>query len=67
MPDIDPQIGQRIANAARAVSIIKSQLERARNWEETQALQAQLDQAEREMNDAAMQVNRGLSRAAPAP
>jgi len=64
MPDIDPAIAQRISNAARALSIARHQLEHARDWKDRQALQANFDRAEQEMLDAAMHVNRGVSREA---
>ena len=51
--------------STRAVTIAKSQMERARTFDERLMLQKALDRAEREMNEAAMQVNRGLDRAAP--
>ena len=65
MPDIPQQLQRRISDAARAVSIAKTQLERARTFEERLALQAAFDRAEREMNATAMEVNRGISRVPP--
>ena len=65
MATIDPGIARRIADCARAVTIAKSQMESARTFDERLMLQKALERAEREMNEAAMQVNRGLDRAAP--
>ena len=65
MPDIDPQSSMRIANAARAVHIARATLERAKSFEERQAAQRELDAREKEMIEAAMLVNRGISRVAP--
>ena len=65
-PEIDPQIGQRIASCARAVHIARSTLESAKSFEERQQAQRELEAREREMVDASMAINRGVSRAAPA-
>lgn len=65
MPDIDQATSQRIANAARAVNIAKATMERARTFDERLQCQRALDAAEAEMIAASMQVNRGISRAAP--
>ena len=63
--ELDPNISRKIADAARRVQIAKSQLERARTFEERKMLANELEAAEAEMANAAMLVNRGLSRAAP--
>jgi hypothetical protein len=65
LPDLDPSLSRRIADAARAVQIAKHQLEQARTFEEKILFQKSLERAEEEMNNVAMNVNRGLSRAAP--
>ena len=63
--DIDPDISRKISDAARRVQIAKGMMERARTFEERKLLAVELDAAEAEMTNAAMLVNRGLSRAAP--
>ncbi len=65
MPEIDQQIAQRISNCARAVNIAKSTLERAKTFEDRISAQRELEAREREMQDAAMAVNRGISRPGP--
>ncbi len=62
---IDPQIGQRIAGAARALNIARSQVEKAKSFEEAQAAKANLERCERDMIEASMAVNRGISRPDP--
>lgn len=64
---IDHSIGQRIAGAARALSIARAAMENAKGFEERKALQANFERAEREMIEASMLVNRGLNRVAPPP
>ena len=60
--DIPQNVAQVIGNAARRVAVAKAMIERARTWEEKRALEIELEAAEREMQDAAMRVNRGLER-----
>ena len=63
MPAIDPAIGQRISECARALSIARLNLERAKSFEERQFLQREFDIAEQQMLQASMVVNRGIERA----
>ena len=65
MPAVDPNLARRIADCARAVTIAKSQMEAARNFDERLMLQKNLERAEAELNQVSMQVNRGLSRPEP--
>ena len=60
--ELDPNIGRRISDAARHISSVKTRMERARTFEEHKLLQVELEAAEREMQDAAMAINRGLDR-----
>lgn len=65
MTEIDPDVARKVSDAARRVTIAKAMVERAKTFEERKMLQIELDAAESEMQNVAMLVNRGVSRAAP--
>ena len=65
MAQIEQSVARRISECARAVEIAKAHMEAQRDPQARLAAQRELDAREREMQDAAMAVNRGLSRPAP--
>ena len=60
--DINPDVARRVSDAARHLNSVKARMERAATWEERRLLQIELEAAEAEMQDAAMNINRGLDR-----
>lgn len=61
---IPPEIAQNVASAAMELAIARSNLAKAKNWEEQVILQEQFDRAQENMINAGMQVNRGITREA---
>lgn len=62
MPNLDPEVAQRINAAAQELSFARKALEKARNFEEQKIAQVAFDQAQERMVNAGMLVNRGMSR-----
>lgn len=63
--ELDPQISVRIRDAAANCQRLKTIMERTKDPERLKELQRQYDEAERNMVDVSMTINRGISRPNP--
>jgi len=63
--ELDPNISIRIRDAAANCQRLRTILEHTKDPERLKELQRQYDQAEQQMIDASMAVNRGISRPVP--
>lgn len=63
--ELDPQVSIRIRDAAANCQRLRTIMESVKDPERLKELQRQYDQAEQQMIDASMSINRGISRPVP--
>jgi hypothetical protein len=63
--DIDPNISVKIRDAAANCQRLRTSMENTKDPERLKVLQVQYDEAERQMVDVSMTINRGISRPNP--